>query len=76
LTTSPEIYADSGKGKTNFNTHIAELGLSYILVKNLIFHADYRFDTTDYIHQILNWAMRKPRLANGLPMSLKRLDSK
>ena len=47
LTTSPEIYVDSGKGKTNFNTHIAELGLSYILVKNLVFHADYRFDTTD-----------------------------
>ena len=47
LTTSPEIYVDSGKGKTHFNTHIAELGLSYILVKNLIFHLDYRFDTTD-----------------------------
>jgi len=47
LQTSPETYVLSGKGETNFNTHIAELGLSYILIKNLILHADYRFDTTD-----------------------------
>jgi hypothetical protein len=47
LQTNPGIFVLSGKGKTNFNTHIAELGLSYILIKNLILHADYRFDTTD-----------------------------
>lgn len=47
LQTNPEIFVLSGEGKTDFNTYIAELGLSYILIKNLILHADYRFDTTD-----------------------------
>ena len=47
LTTSPEVYVDSGKGTTNFNTQIAELGLSYLLTKNLIFHGDYRFHYID-----------------------------
>ena len=47
LTTVPEIGVDSGKGRFNFNTHIFELGLSYLLTEGLLFHADYRFHTLD-----------------------------
>jgi hypothetical protein len=36
-----------GKGELNSNTHIVEMGLSYLLLTNLIAHFDYRFHTTD-----------------------------
>jgi hypothetical protein len=45
LATVPEIGVDSGRGRFNSNTHIFEFGLSYLLRKELIFHADYRFHT-------------------------------
>jgi hypothetical protein len=45
LTAVPEIGVDSGRGRFNFNTHIMELGLSYLLRKDLLLHADYRFHT-------------------------------
>jgi hypothetical protein len=35
------------KGETNFNTHIAELGLSYLLVKKVMLHFDYQFHRLD-----------------------------
>jgi hypothetical protein len=47
LATVPQIGTAIGKGDFNFNTHIFELGLSYLLRKDLILHADYRFHTTD-----------------------------
>lgn len=43
LTTSPEIGALSGRGDFDLNTHIFELGLSYLLRKSLILHFDYQF---------------------------------
>ena len=36
-----------GKGDTNFNTHVVEAGLSYLLRKDLILHLDYRFHALD-----------------------------
>src|SRR4030042_3223846 len=45
LTTTPEIGVASGKGRFDFNTHVFELGLSYLLRNDLILHADYRFHT-------------------------------
>jgi hypothetical protein len=47
LTTLPVTTVFPGSGKLDFNTHIIETGLSYLLQKNLIFHADYRFHTQD-----------------------------
>jgi hypothetical protein len=47
LTTAPEIGVASGKGRFDFNTHVFELGLSYLLRDNLILHADYRFHSLD-----------------------------
>lgn len=47
LTTVPAIGVYSGRGDFNFNTHIMELGLSYSLTKNLLFHLDYRLHTLD-----------------------------
>ncbi len=47
LTTLPEIGVNSGKGSFNYNTHIFELGLSYLLMSKLIAHFDYRFHTID-----------------------------
>jgi hypothetical protein len=37
----------STKGETNFNTHIAELGLSYLLMKKVALHLDYQFHRLD-----------------------------
>ena len=47
LRTIPEIVVNSGRGDFNFNTHILELGLSYLLKTNLLAHFDYRFHSTD-----------------------------
>jgi hypothetical protein len=47
LTTIPEIGVNSGKGSFNYNTHIFELGLSYLLTSKLIAHIDYRFHMID-----------------------------
>jgi len=47
LLTLPETTVLSGSGKFDFNTQIVEAGLSYLLRKGLIFHADYRFNTQD-----------------------------
>ena len=46
LTTIP-VYVLSGSGETKADTYIGELGLSYLLLKDLIFHFDYRFHTID-----------------------------
>ena len=43
LKTTPEIGVLSGKGEFDLNTHVLELGLSYLLRKSLILHFDYRF---------------------------------
>jgi hypothetical protein len=45
LTAAPEIGVMSGKGRFNFNTHVIEMGLSYLFRTDLILHADYRFHT-------------------------------
>jgi hypothetical protein len=47
ITTAPEIAINSGKGEVENNTYVAELGLSYQIIKPLILHADYRFHTYD-----------------------------
>ncbi len=47
ITTAPEIGINSGRGEVQNNTYVAELGLSYRMIKPLIFHADYRFHTYD-----------------------------
>jgi hypothetical protein len=47
ITTAPEIGINSGKGEVQNDTYVAELGLSYQIVKSLILHADYRFHTYD-----------------------------
>ena len=47
LVTAPEVGVNSGNGDFNFNTHIFQLGLSYLLRTNLIAHLDYQFHTTD-----------------------------
>jgi len=46
LTTTP-VFALPGSGETEADTYIGELGLSYLLLKDLIFHFDYRFHTID-----------------------------
>ncbi len=45
INTIPAIGISPGDGDTRFNTHIAELGLSYLIRKDLILHMDYRFHT-------------------------------
>jgi hypothetical protein len=47
ITTAPEIGISSGKGEVENDTYIAELGLSFAIMKNLILHADYRFHAFD-----------------------------
>ncbi len=47
LTTLPITTVFPGSGKFDFNTHIFEAGLSFLIQKSLIFHADYRFHTQD-----------------------------
>jgi hypothetical protein len=47
FTTSPELAVAPGSGDFNFNTHVFELGLSYLLMKPVILHLDYRFHTLD-----------------------------
>ncbi|HSB05854.1 MAG TPA: hypothetical protein VLK23_11735, partial [Thermodesulfobacteriota bacterium] len=47
ILTLPETVVTSGRGKFNFNTHIVEAGLSYLIRKDVIFHADYRFHMQD-----------------------------
>ena len=47
VTTAPAVGVDSGNGHFNFNTHVFELGLGYLLKSNLIVHLDYQFHTTD-----------------------------
>ena len=47
LNTLPITTVFPGSGKLDFNTHIIEAGLSYLLRKDLIFHADYRFHVLD-----------------------------
>jgi len=47
IVTFPVVAVNSGKSELNFNTHIAELGLSYLLKKEWILHFDYRFHTLD-----------------------------
>lgn len=45
LRTVPAIGVNSGSGHFSFNTHVLELGLSYLLKTNLLLHLDYRFHT-------------------------------
>ncbi len=47
ITTAPEIGISSGNGKVQNDTYVAELGLSYQIMKSLILHGDYRFHTYD-----------------------------
>ncbi len=43
LITDPAMFAPFGKGKFNLNTHILDLGLSHLVMRELIFHLDYRY---------------------------------
>jgi len=47
INTAPEIGISSGKGQVRYDTVVTELGLSYLIIKNLILHADYRFHNYD-----------------------------
>jgi hypothetical protein len=47
LNTAPEFTVQSGKSQVENDTYVAELGLSYQIIKPLIFHIDYRFHTFD-----------------------------
>ena len=47
LTTVPIVTVLPGNGNMVMNTYVVEAGLSYLLRKDLIFHADYRFHTLD-----------------------------
>jgi opacity protein-like surface antigen len=47
IATSPVVAVTSGRNDLNFNTHVVELGLSYLLMKEWILHFDYRFHTLD-----------------------------
>jgi hypothetical protein len=47
INTAPEIVIRSGNGDIQYDTVVGELGLSYLITKNLILHADYRFHTLD-----------------------------
>jgi hypothetical protein len=47
LLTAPAFAVTSGDGDFNFNTHVFELGLSYLLMKPVILHLDYRFHRLD-----------------------------
>lgn len=47
LVTFPGFGVDSGNGDFNFNTHIFQLGMSYLIKSNLIAHLDYQFHATD-----------------------------
>jgi hypothetical protein len=46
LTTTP-VFATSGSADSTANTYIAELGVSYLIIKDLIFHADFRYHNID-----------------------------
>jgi hypothetical protein len=46
LTTTP-VFALPGSGETEADTWIGEFGVSYLLLKQLILHFDYRFHTID-----------------------------
>ncbi len=43
LLSDPVSFVDPGRNKFNFNTHIAELGVSFALRKQILLHVDYRF---------------------------------
>lgn len=47
ITTAPEVAIRSGKGDLEYDTFVGELGLSYLIMKKLILHADYRFHNFD-----------------------------
>jgi hypothetical protein len=47
ISTAPEIGIRSGNGDVQYDTFVGELGLSYLIKKDLILHADYRFHTYD-----------------------------
>jgi hypothetical protein len=47
IDTAPVVEVTTGKSELNFNTHVVELGLSYLLKKEWILHFDYRFHTLD-----------------------------
>ncbi|MGD0919137.1 MAG: hypothetical protein ABSB22_22065 [Thermodesulfobacteriota bacterium] len=47
INTFPEIGIRSGNGNVQYDTFVGELGLSYLIKKGLILHADYRFHTYD-----------------------------
>jgi hypothetical protein len=45
--TSPVVAVTPGRNTFNFNTHVAEGGLSYLLAKEWIVHLDYQFHYLD-----------------------------
>jgi len=47
LNTIPALGVQSGSGSLNYNTYVVELGLSYLITKQLILHGDYRFHYFD-----------------------------
>ena len=47
INTAPEIVIRSGNGDLHYDTFVGELGLSYLIAKKLILHANYQFTTYD-----------------------------
>ena len=47
ISTIPETGIRSGSGDVQYDTFVGELGLSYLITKKLVLHADYRFHTLD-----------------------------
>jgi hypothetical protein len=63
LTTTP-VLALPGSADSTANTYIGELGLSYLILKDLIFHFDFRYHNIDQEERrtpIYSWALRDPR---------------
>jgi len=54
LATDPVVFVDPGRNTFTFDTHVAELGLSHVLRKNLLVHLDYRFHTLDQDGKVRN----------------------
>ncbi len=47
IMTVPQVAIRSGNGDFQYDTFVGELGLSYLVMKKLILHADYRFHNFD-----------------------------
>ena len=70
IDTAPVFAVTTGKSEFNFNTHVAELGLSYLLKKEWILHFDYRFHTLDQDGRFNSDANPTPLLTNTTDYNL------